>query len=167
MRISLRKKLALAALGSLTLFIIAVTIARVAGALAESANTDLTWLLAWSAVEQTVALIVACLASFRVLYTHSERAKRSLEAPPPVPAKDAKFLQHHRPRFHGSDEEMLWRSTGGATTVTEITAVSEDTGREERREERREEEFRIPLSLPRTLERWDEKSCMDLHTSNP
>ena len=91
----MQKKLALAGIFSLTLFIICVSIARVVIA-TSGAQIDLTWVLFWGGIEASVgklwlltpgarsrytlvidsypAIIVACLASFRTLYTRSERS---------------------------------------------------------------------------------------------
>ncbi|CAF9936601.1 MAG: hypothetical protein HETSPECPRED_010382 [Heterodermia speciosa] len=73
LQISMQKKLALAGIFSLTLFIICVSIARVVIA-TSGAQIDLTWVLFWGGIEASVAIIVACLASFRTLYTRSERS---------------------------------------------------------------------------------------------
>ncbi|CAD6588374.1 MAG: hypothetical protein ASARMPRED_003539 [Alectoria sarmentosa] len=74
--IEIRKKLALTGIFSLTIFIIGVAIIRVVLTTSGS-GLDLTWLLLWSGLEMTVAILVACLASFRILYTSSERSRRS------------------------------------------------------------------------------------------
>ena len=91
----MQKKLALAGIFSLTLFIICVSIARVVIA-TSGPQIDVTWVLLWGGIEASVgkscffnscarsegflvidsltAIIVACLASFRTLYTRSERS---------------------------------------------------------------------------------------------
>lgn len=74
--IDVRKKLALTGIFSLTVFIISVSIIRVVLTTSEP-GLDLTWLLLWSGLEITVAIIVACLASFRILYISSERSGHS------------------------------------------------------------------------------------------
>lgn len=74
--IEVRKKLALTGIFSLTIFVISVSIARVV-LTTSGPRLDLTWLLLWSGLEMTVAIIVACLGSFRILYTSSERSRRS------------------------------------------------------------------------------------------
>ena len=42
-----------------------------------SENDDLTWMSTWAGIEMGVAIIVACLASFRVLFTTRTRSLRS------------------------------------------------------------------------------------------
>lgn len=74
--IEVRKKLALTGIFSLTILIISVSITRVV-LTTRGPRLDLTWLLLWSGLEMSVAIIVACLASFRILYTSSERSRRS------------------------------------------------------------------------------------------
>lgn len=74
--IEIRKKLALTGIFSLTVFVICVSIVRVV-LTTGGPRIDHTWLLLWSGLEMTVATIVACLASFRILYTSSERFRRS------------------------------------------------------------------------------------------
>ncbi|MCJ1282375.1 hypothetical protein MMC26_001698 [Xylographa opegraphella] len=96
-KINLRKKLALVGICSLTVFVIVVAIIRVVISTKDD-TLDLTWLILWGGVESSVgqssivvlssddprrngadcffhtAIIVACLASFRALYTRSENS---------------------------------------------------------------------------------------------
>ncbi|KAL9594377.1 MAG: hypothetical protein Q9219_007071 [cf. Caloplaca sp. 3 TL-2023] len=83
-KISLRQKLALGGIFSITVVIMVFAIIRVVVVSNFSQTPDQTWLYMWSSVEQTV---FACLASFRALFTKSKR---------PTPA-------HHGHRI--SDEE--------------------------------------------------------------
>ncbi|MCJ1431731.1 hypothetical protein MMC27_001086 [Xylographa pallens] len=99
-QINLRKKLALVGICSLTVFVIFVAIIRVVVSTKDDA-LDLTWLILWGGVESSVgqsfipvlstgdplregancflhtAIIIACLASFRALYTRSENSAGS------------------------------------------------------------------------------------------
>ncbi|MCJ1246637.1 hypothetical protein MMC30_003846 [Trapelia coarctata] len=68
-KISLRQKLTLGAILSLTVFIIAVAIARIILVLDVASHLDVTWLNTLSVVEQGVAILVACLVSYRALFT--------------------------------------------------------------------------------------------------
>ncbi|OCK82942.1 hypothetical protein K432DRAFT_274115, partial [Lepidopterella palustris CBS 459.81] len=70
--IDLRKKLALLGICSLTAFIITITIVRVVVA-TDGKILDLSWLILFQGAELSVAIIVACLATFRTLYTMSKR----------------------------------------------------------------------------------------------
>lgn len=101
-RVPLKKKIALAGICSLTAFMMVCAIIRVAGD-TKGKSTDLTWFLVWNAAEMTVgtlpfrfntrssvpaittkhsdnlillAIIVACIASFRSLYTKAKNTKK-------------------------------------------------------------------------------------------
>ncbi|KAH9909907.1 hypothetical protein F4778DRAFT_775815 [Xylariomycetidae sp. FL2044] len=70
-QLPLKKKLALAGICSLTVFMIVVEIVRITG------PADQTWLLLWSGIEMMIAIVVACSASFRSLYTHTKHSRPS------------------------------------------------------------------------------------------
>jgi len=68
-RISLRQKLALLGLFSLTMLTMATSIIRVAVVGGNShQQVDITWLYFWTNIEMFVSIIVACLGSFRQLF---------------------------------------------------------------------------------------------------
>ncbi|MCJ1241299.1 hypothetical protein MMC14_009303 [Varicellaria rhodocarpa] len=71
-QISLRKKLALMGIFSLTIVTILFAIIRIAVEPNETASTDMVWLCLWAWVETGVAVIVSCLASFRQLFLKSK-----------------------------------------------------------------------------------------------
>lgn len=75
-QISLRRKLGLAGIFSLTVFIMIIAIIRVTVMYGHRAQADGTWLWTWSSIEVTVAIIVACLASFRALFIQQDRSQR-------------------------------------------------------------------------------------------
>ncbi|KAF2499667.1 hypothetical protein BU16DRAFT_557980 [Lophium mytilinum] len=68
-------KLALFGIFSLTLFVIIIAIIRIALA-PQHGKLDLSWLVCWSGVELSVALIVVSLASFRILYVSTQQSSR-------------------------------------------------------------------------------------------
>ena len=102
-QLSFRRKLGLAGIFSLTVLIMIIAIVRVAVVYdGDRAQADGAWLYAWSAIEQTVgeslerpfflrgisiltccaislAIIVACIASFRALFTQQDRSQRVAE----------------------------------------------------------------------------------------
>ncbi|MCJ1226705.1 hypothetical protein MMC12_003358 [Toensbergia leucococca] len=67
LQISRRQKIALAAIFSLGFIIIIFAIVRVTQTSASSHHVDPVWLALWSVIEASVAVIVSCLPSFRVL----------------------------------------------------------------------------------------------------
>ncbi|KAI1770227.1 hypothetical protein F4818DRAFT_446521 [Hypoxylon cercidicola] len=69
-RIPLKKKLALTFFCSLTVFMVVIAIIRVTG------TDDITWLQLCNSIEMTVAIFVACFASFRSLYSHSKSSRQ-------------------------------------------------------------------------------------------
>ncbi|RYP77926.1 hypothetical protein DL769_003299 [Monosporascus sp. CRB-8-3] len=70
-----RKKLILFGIFSLTVFIMIVAIVRVTIVInpGELRNASIDWLYTWSNVEMAVAIIIACLASFRQLFVSTNR----------------------------------------------------------------------------------------------
>ncbi|KAI9674468.1 MAG: hypothetical protein M1817_001806 [Caeruleum heppii] len=72
---SLRRKLALTGIFSLTVFIIIFAVVRGAVVPRPDLTWDLTSSYTWNHLEVTVALIVACLGSFRQLYVSHGRSK--------------------------------------------------------------------------------------------
>ncbi|CAL8574177.1 hypothetical protein XPA_000145 [Xanthoria parietina] len=71
-KISLRQKVALGGIFSITVIIILFAIIRDVMVSSLSQLLDQTWLYLWSSVEQTVSIMVACLASSRALFTRSQ-----------------------------------------------------------------------------------------------
>ena len=69
----LRQKLALAGIFSLSLIITIFSIIRFTLNSPDRGLAGPSWLQAWSIVEQSVSIIVACLASFRVFVIHKRR----------------------------------------------------------------------------------------------
>ncbi|KAL8889133.1 MAG: hypothetical protein Q9192_006063 [Flavoplaca navasiana] len=80
-RLSVRKKLALGGLFSITVIIMVFAIIRVVVVSSYSHQLDQTWLYLWSGVEQAVSIVVACLASFPALFKSSEREKHRNKEP--------------------------------------------------------------------------------------
>ncbi|KAF2688540.1 hypothetical protein K458DRAFT_384721 [Lentithecium fluviatile CBS 122367] len=75
-RIPLHKKLALAGLFSLVIITIIFAILRITLVSSLTTMYDTSWLYMWSSVEQNIAIIVACLGSFRTLFTSTQRQHR-------------------------------------------------------------------------------------------
>ncbi|KAF2229372.1 hypothetical protein EV356DRAFT_580858 [Viridothelium virens] len=73
-RISMRKKLALLGIFSLTIIDIIISIVRVTEIISKRTQVDLAGLQMWGEIEMTVAVIVACLGSFRQLFVRSSQS---------------------------------------------------------------------------------------------
>ncbi len=111
-QISLQQKLALAGIFSLTVFIMIVAIVRVVVISSASEQPDQTWLYMWSSIEQTVgmsfesleipiilctfennaalcttAIVIACLASSRALFTKTDPSSRQASYQPKVTSR--------------------------------------------------------------------------------
>ncbi|KAF4618987.1 hypothetical protein G7Y89_g14861 [Cudoniella acicularis] len=71
-RIRLRQKLALGAIFCLVMITISVAIIRFA-VVSRTVQPEQSWLYFWNTVETTIAIIIACLASFRALFTKQEK----------------------------------------------------------------------------------------------
>lgn len=95
-RIAWGRKLALMGLFSLTIIAIIVSILRVTLVSSSKHQLDTTWLYMWSNIDMAVAIIVACLASFRQLFVMSEKSgpKRQGES---LQASGSGFLACFRP----------------------------------------------------------------------
>ncbi|KAH7082813.1 hypothetical protein BKA63DRAFT_598912 [Paraphoma chrysanthemicola] len=102
-RLDVRRKLALGALFALTVLIIVCAISRtiVVTETASGPYLDVTWLYLWYKVELDLAIVVACLASFRALFT-SQRNRQ-------LPNYPAQQVASPTPRFRSNDD-TLWGS---------------------------------------------------------
>ncbi|KAL9002118.1 MAG: hypothetical protein Q9188_004939 [Gyalolechia gomerana] len=74
-RLSVRKKIALSSIFTITVFTMVFAIIRVVVVSSYSKQPNQTWLYLWSGIEQAVSIIVACIASFPALFRSSEREK--------------------------------------------------------------------------------------------
>ncbi|KAL8932791.1 MAG: hypothetical protein Q9216_006673 [Gyalolechia sp. 2 TL-2023] len=73
LRVSPREKLALAAIFSVGLIKITFAVIRVVRIGASATHVNPIWLALWSMIEASVAVVVACLPSFKVLFAHGRR----------------------------------------------------------------------------------------------
>lgn len=73
LQISLREKVALGATFSVGFIKIVFSVVRVVKIGASATHVNPIWLALWSMIEASVALVVACLPSFRVLFAHGRR----------------------------------------------------------------------------------------------
>lgn len=71
-RMGIRRKLALGGIFCLVMITMAVAIVRFAVVYGH-AQPEESWLYFWNTVENTIAIIIACLASFRALFKREER----------------------------------------------------------------------------------------------
>ncbi|KAI0891997.1 hypothetical protein F4806DRAFT_500578 [Annulohypoxylon nitens] len=102
-RIDIRKKLILTALFSLVVFTVLVTIVRgsiFSGAYVpvnepDTRPVNVAWLWFWFCIEYIISFIVACLISFRCLFTQIESESANREA-----------IQVYRPQPKGFREKM-------------------------------------------------------------
>lgn len=69
-----KKKLLLTGICCLTIAMVVVAIIRIVIG-SPGKVPDLTWLLLWNSVEMTIAIHVACVASFRSLYSHTKNTQ--------------------------------------------------------------------------------------------
>jgi hypothetical protein len=131
-RLDMRRKLALGALFALTLLIIVCAITRtvVVTNTAIGPYIDITWLYLWYKIEldlgmcssqncfeqspyRILAIVVACLASFRALFTSQKNRQ--------LPKYPLQQLQSPNPRF-GSNDDTDWSSKTKSTTSDKYLA---------------------------------------------
>jgi hypothetical protein len=84
-RVSLKRKFQLAGLFSLVIITMVVAIVRVSvvtdsKSVSQQNQVEVVWMYLWHFVESSVALLVACLASFRTLFAAKERREEEREA---------------------------------------------------------------------------------------
>ncbi|KAK4220700.1 hypothetical protein QBC38DRAFT_505518 [Podospora fimiseda] len=111
--INWKKKFILSCICCLTIAMVVVAALRLSLGLSKKAP-DLSWLLLWNSVEMTLAIFVACAASFRSLYCHTKHSqqKNSLKLQSP-----SKWSQDKMSNFNATDtmieaEVSLWESKG-------------------------------------------------------
>ncbi|KAJ5185589.1 hypothetical protein N7491_006542 [Penicillium cf. griseofulvum] len=79
-KVSLLKKLILLSIFSATIFIMIVSVIRVAVGMTYDHQINIDWLCFWSFVEVDVAIIVSCVASLRQLFVTSQNQSSSARA---------------------------------------------------------------------------------------
>ncbi|KAH6847735.1 hypothetical protein B0I37DRAFT_150748 [Chaetomium sp. MPI-CAGE-AT-0009] len=84
-RLTMRKKLILGAIFSLTLITVAVTIIRgtihMGKVVTDGSQTqNIAWAWFWLSIEFIMAYIISCLVSFRMLFVHNERSSSARAA---------------------------------------------------------------------------------------
>jgi hypothetical protein len=104
-KVSPKQKFGLLAVMSLGVFIVGVAIARVIVTDTQGFHPEIYWLALWSVVESSVAVLVCCLASFKVMTK----------------------VQHDRPKsrtYHahayGTDRETVRSNLHGAVALTPV-----------------------------------------------
>ncbi|KAL4951800.1 hypothetical protein BDW69DRAFT_186063 [Aspergillus filifer] len=100
-QIPTRRKIVLIAILSLTVVIIIVSIVRVAVVATKTELIEPTWLWMWSFIEETVANMIACVASFRQLFIKLGRAGRS-STPLPRAGAGVGMSRHNIPSSSSS-----------------------------------------------------------------
>lgn len=95
-KISLRRKLALMGIFSLVIITMVFAIVRVAVISSESRQPDTSWSYMWSCIEQVIAIIVACLASFRTLFKQPDSRPQPLKHIPPSHNARNLFLRSNK-----------------------------------------------------------------------
>lgn len=126
-QISLRRKLLLGGIFSLSLVIILFSILRITLVTKTRDSRRLlpeqTWLFLWGYIEASIAVIVACLASFRTLFTKPERSPQRKPAWKRQEDIEARFSPEEAKV--GSSESTLprkniWQGGGGGCNETSI-----------------------------------------------
>jgi len=104
-RVSIRKKMVLAGVFSLTVFTIIVTVLRgtiyfgsLKADFTQPHNT--TWVWFWFSMEIFTAYLIACLVSFRMLFVHNDKSGHT----------NRKREERHLPRSHQSRRRRLYDS---------------------------------------------------------
>ncbi|KAL8915919.1 MAG: hypothetical protein Q9172_006562 [Xanthocarpia lactea] len=98
-KMPLGQKLALMGIFSLTIFVMLISIIRVAVTKTSATRqADQTWLFIWANVEMGVAIIISCIASFRQLFMKQSKARDTPPAAQPHWIRQ-KLLSNFKFRF--------------------------------------------------------------------
>ncbi|KAF4626585.1 hypothetical protein G7Y89_g11572 [Cudoniella acicularis] len=125
-RMGIKQKLALLGIFCLTVIIMIFAIVRVAMVKSWSFMPDETWLYMWSSIEQTVSIMIACLASFRTLFVKQEPTRKP-QASIYYPSRPSKFNQSGKMGLFRSYGMRTWQSTNDTTNITGLDDGGEDT----------------------------------------
>ncbi|KAF2090211.1 hypothetical protein K490DRAFT_71845 [Saccharata proteae CBS 121410] len=111
-RISMRRKLALAGIFSLTAITIAFSIIRVAVISSLTEQPDMSWLYMWSNIEMFAALTVVSLGSFRTLFRSQDSGRKlarhesTTEVPTPLSPPRKRLMRNLTDFISGKES---WR----------------------------------------------------------
>ncbi|KAL9576332.1 MAG: hypothetical protein Q9212_007191 [Teloschistes hypoglaucus] len=98
LQISVKEKFALGAIFSVGVIKITFALIRVVKIGASSKHVNPIWLALWSMIEASVAVVVACLPSFKVLFAHGRRQSQ---------LRHAVTLKRFQPRRSHTDDQDL------------------------------------------------------------
>ncbi|KAL8964718.1 MAG: hypothetical protein Q9183_004257 [Haloplaca sp. 2 TL-2023] len=121
LHITFREKVALGAIFSVGLIKIAFAIIRVVKIGPSATHVNPIWLAQWSMIEASVAVVVACLPSFRVLFAHGRRQSEIRRA--------VSLRRLKRPRSRSQSDELirsLENGGWGTSTVTHTQVASNE-----------------------------------------
>ncbi|KAF7955580.1 hypothetical protein EAE96_004506 [Botrytis aclada] len=128
-RLSRKRKLALAGIFSLVIITIIFSIIRQSVVSSYSHQFEESWLYTWSLVEQTVAVIIACLASFRSLFARSN----PVQPTPPDPREmyPVEGNMKNKKRYFHMDFSLISGLTAPSTDVDTTKTASSGTESED------------------------------------
>ncbi|KAJ4374837.1 hypothetical protein N0V83_001915 [Neocucurbitaria cava] len=131
-RISFTRKVQLAGLFSLVVVTMVISIVRVAvvsskNNLSTSNQVENTWLYLWHFVESAVALLVACLASFRTLFTAKSRREEDAHYRDEEAQRNCGVQKKHAWARAKHLQDSLFKSTKNDTVITKVTSVGEES----------------------------------------
>ncbi|KAF7900091.1 hypothetical protein EAF00_004427 [Botryotinia globosa] len=126
-RLSRKRKLALAGIFSLVIITIIFSIVRQSVVSSYSHQFEESWLYTWSLVEQTVAIIIACLASFRSLFARNNH----MQPTPPNPSESysVEGNKKNKKRYFHIDFSLISDLTAPSTDsdITKTTSSSNES----------------------------------------
>lgn len=114
LQIRRNEKLALGAIFSVGFIKIAFAVVRVVKIGVSATHVNPIWLALWTMIEASVAIVVACLPSFRVLFAHGRRRSESRHA---VTLKV--FRKRHSPSRNGDTTHPLPLEEGNQSSPTQ------------------------------------------------
>lgn len=119
LHISRKEKVALGAIFSVGLIKIAFAVVRVVKIGASARHVNPIWLALWSMIEASVAVVVACLPSFKVLFVHGRRRSELRHA--------MTLKKFHKPHSRSRDGDATQPQEEGVhSTSTQNRAAGAD-----------------------------------------
>lgn len=115
LQISAREKVALGAVFLVGVIKITFAVIRVVKIGASAKHVNPIWLALWSMIEASVAVVVACLPSFRVLFAHGRRQSQVRRA---VRLKTFRSRRHSNDLLERLDSDMGLSRTRTPTAET-------------------------------------------------
>ncbi|KAK9771363.1 putative Integral membrane protein [Seiridium cardinale] len=133
LKMSAAQKLGLVGVLSLGIIVTAFSVIRIIVTNTVARQPEISWLALWSSIESSIAVMVACLSSFKVLLTHKKKSSRSPHYGSEGYSNSRRTTRNRRSRVDGKDiqedtqelQNMRGHKRPQDITVTHTVVVSD------------------------------------------